>query len=195
VWKVRELVNKSPYRNMHLPGAGVGGHCIPKDPWLLAYAVREEDVPLRLIPAARAVNDSMPLHMVAILEEALASQGRELRGSKILVMGYAYLEDSDDTRNSPSEALVRRLKELGAEVVIHDPYVAPYQGDLLQMAQGFDAAVLMVRHEQYYRIDVDRLKSCLRSRLIIDGRQIINPETFEEAGFVVRVLGKTNTKY
>jgi UDP-N-acetyl-D-mannosaminuronic acid dehydrogenase len=189
VWKVRELVNKSPYRNMHLPGAGVGGHCIPKDPWLLAYAVRDEGVPLRLIPAARAVNDSMPLHMVAILEEALASQGRELHGSKILVMGYAYLEDSDDTRNSPSEVLVQRLSELGAEVVIHDPYVAPYQGELLLMAQGCDAAVVMVRHKEYSQIDLGELARCLSTSLLIDGRNLFNENLVQAAGLHFRGVG------
>ena len=68
VWKVRELVNKSPMRQMHLPGAGVGGHCIPKDPWLLAYGARNKNVPLRLIPAARAINNSMPLHIIDLIE-------------------------------------------------------------------------------------------------------------------------------
>jgi len=140
VWKVRELVNKSPYRQMHLPGAGVGGHCIPKDPWLLVYGVEGKDVPVRLIPTARAVNDSMPAHVADLLEGALAHAGRSLEGARILVLGYAYLEDSDDTRNSPSEALVKILLERGAGVVIHDPYVAGYQGDVYEMATGCDGS-------------------------------------------------------
>ncbi len=107
VLRVRELVNKSPYRQMHMPGAGVGGHCIPKDPWLLAYGVEGSDVPLRLIPAARLINDQMPIHMVKMLEKALARHNLKINQSKILVMGYAYLENSDDTRNSPSTTLGR----------------------------------------------------------------------------------------
>ncbi|MFQ5577060.1 MAG: nucleotide sugar dehydrogenase, partial [Anaerolineae bacterium] len=84
VWRVRQLVNKSPYRQMHLPGAGVGGHCIPKDPWLLAHSAGQ--VPLRLIPAARAVNESMPAHTAELVRRALASAGRPIAGAKVAVL-------------------------------------------------------------------------------------------------------------
>jgi len=172
VWKVRELVNKSPGRQMHLPGAGVGGHCIPKDPWLLAYGVKDKNVTLRVIPAARSVNDSMPLHMVELLKDALAGAGLELKGSRIAVLGYAYLEDSDDTRNSPSEVLVRRLRELGAEVVIHDPWVEEYHGEVMERVRGCDAAVLMVAHTAYRTMDLNLLKAALRTPLLVDGRRV-----------------------
>ena len=82
VWRVRELVRKSPGREMLLPGAGVGGHCIPKDPWLLASSVRGYDVKVRLIPAARDINSSMPVHMLALLKERL----KDLQGKRILVL-------------------------------------------------------------------------------------------------------------
>ena len=189
VWKVRELVNKSPFRNMHLPGAGVGGHCITKDPWLLVYGTEGKDVPLRLIPAARAVNDSMPLHLVNLIRQMLKSQGKELSESRILVMGYSYLEDSDDTRNSPSEVLVKRLSELGAEVVIHDPYVHPYQSNLLDLAQGCDAAVLMVRHQQYRNLSLKDLALNLRSPNLIDGRRVYDEGQAKAVGLNYRSLG------
>jgi UDP-N-acetyl-D-mannosaminuronic acid dehydrogenase len=110
VWRVRDLVNKSPFRSMHLPGAGVGGHCIPKDPWLLASSVQGKDVPLRVIPVARAVNDRMPNHMLELLQSALQEAGRSLQGARILILGYAYLEDSDDVRNSPSAVFIQHLQ-------------------------------------------------------------------------------------
>ena len=174
VWRVRELVNKSPGRAMHLPGAGVGGHCIPKDPWLLVYEAQQQGVPIRLIPAARAVNDSMPLHMVELLEEALAEAGRPLAGARVLVLGYAYLEDSDDTRNSPSAVLVERLRERGAEAVIHDPYVPGYQGDVYALAQGCDAAVLMVAHRAYRELEWAVLGERLAAPILVDGRQSVD---------------------
>jgi UDP-N-acetyl-D-mannosaminuronic acid dehydrogenase len=79
VWKVRELVNKTPDRQMHLPGAGVGGHCIPKDPWLLASSMRKGNMLLRLIPAARIINDSMPLHMLELLKKGLQQAELKLK--------------------------------------------------------------------------------------------------------------------
>ena len=189
VWKVRELVNKSPYRNMHLPGAGVGGHCIPKDPWLLAYGVKDKDVPLRLIPNARAVNDSMPLHMLELLQDALTEIGHDLKGARVAVLGYAYLEDSDDTRNSPSEILVGHLRELGAELVIHDPWVEAYAGDLMECIKECDAAVVMVAHSAYRTLDLQVLKSALRLPVLIDGRHLFTASQVRPAGFIYRGIG------
>ncbi len=186
VWKVRELVNKSPGRAMLLPGAGVGGHCIPKDPWLLSYQAREQGVPVRLIPAARAVNEGMPLHMIALLESALAEADRELAGARVLVLGYAYLENSDDTRHSPSAVLVEALAARGAEVVIHDPYVPSYQGDVLAMAQGCDAVVAMVKHGEYQSLDLGALQSALRVPVLVDGRRVFAPG----AGWIYRGVGE-----
>jgi len=190
IWKVRELVNKSPGRQMHLPGAGVGGHCIPKDPWLLAYGVKDRDVPLRIIPAARAVNDSMPLHMIELLQDALAEAGGELKGARVAVLGYAYLEDSDDTRNSPSETLVRHLREMGAEVVIHDPWVEKYHGDLLERLRGCDAVVVMVAHSTYRALDLDSFKTALRLPLLIDGRHVFDASLAKAASLTYCEVGK-----
>ena len=194
VWKVRELVNKSPYRNMHLPGAGVGGHCIPKDPWLLAYGVKDKNVPLSIIPAARAVNDSMPVHMIELLKDALAKAGRELKGARVAVLGYAYLEDSDDTRNSPSEVLVCRLRELGAEVIIHDPWVEEYRGDVMECVKGCDAVVVMVAHSIYRTMDLGLLKSALRMPVLIDGRHVFEAKQAQAAGLTYRGIGLGTTR-
>jgi UDP-N-acetyl-D-mannosaminuronic acid dehydrogenase len=189
VWKVRELVNKSPNRQMHLPGAGVGGHCIPKDPWLLAYSVKDKNVPLSIIPSARAVNDSMPLHMIELLEEALTTSGRKISGARVAVLGYAYLEDSDDTRNSPSEVLVCRLRELGANVVIHDPWVEEYCGDPMMCVKGCDAAVVMTAHSAYRTLDLHAMKSALRLPVLIDGRHVFETSQAQAAGLIYRGVG------
>jgi UDP-N-acetyl-D-mannosaminuronic acid dehydrogenase len=189
VWRVRELVNKSPYRQMHLPGAGVGGHCIPKDPWLLAAAANDR-IPLRLIPAARAVNDSMPLHVAGLVANALQAAGRQVAGARVAVLGYAYLENSDDARNSPSIDLVAQLQASGTEVVIHDPWVAEYQGDLIERVAGCDAVVFMVKHQPYLALDLDALKQSLRTPIIIDGRGIFDPALMREAGFEFRSIGR-----
>jgi len=190
VWKVRELVNKSPFRQMHLPGAGVGGHCIPKDPWLLAYGVEDQGVSLHIIPAARRVNNSMPLHIAEMLERGLSRMKRSLNGARILIMGYAYLEDSDDSRNSPSEALFRYLTSQGSEVVVHDPYVPEYQGNLFEKAQGCDAAVLMVAHRQYRQLDTELLKKRLNFPLLVDGRNIFHSEEMDRNGWDYSTVGK-----
>jgi len=187
--RVRELVNKSPGRNVLLAGAGVGGHCIPKDPWLLAYGAQGKAA-IRLIPAARAVNDAMPLHVAGLLEEALIEAGKSLSGARVAVLGHAYMEDSDDTRNSPSDTLIEYLKSEGAQVVIHDPYVPEYQGDVLVCLQDCDAVALMVAHQEYKSLDLEDMKQALRTPILVDGRWVFDAHAAREAGFIFRGIGQ-----
>jgi UDP-N-acetyl-D-mannosaminuronic acid dehydrogenase len=187
VWQVRELVNKSPYRDMHLPGAGVGGHCIPKDPWLLIANANNGFEP-RLIPAARAINDEMPLHMVDLTVSALHEAKTEIKDAKVAVLGYAYLENSDDTRNSPSQKLVGQLRELGAEVVIHDPYVPGYQCNLEECLQGCNAVVVMVAHDVYRAMDVGQLQ--LTQSVLIDGRNVFDAVQTQATGLTYHGVGQ-----
>ncbi len=193
VWQVRELVNKSPGRHMLYPGAGVGGHCIPKDPWLL-IANADEGFDPRLIPTARAINDGMPHHMAALTVEALQEIGVAVGEARVTVLGYAYLENSDDTRNSPSAVLVERLRELGAEVSIHDPYVREYQGDLGERVQGSDALVVMVAHDAYRALDLDDLRARIKHPALIDGRRVFSLEQAQAAGWVYRGVGAGGTR-
>ena len=189
VWKVRKLVNKSPGRNVLFPGAGVGGHCIPKDPWLLAYGASDM-VQARLIPAARAVNDFMPLHMAELTVDALEEAGLEIEGAWVAVLGYAYLENSDDTRNSPSEILVNRLEELGAQVRIHDPWVREYQGDLTEVVRDCDAVVVMVAHDAYRELGLAGLRELVAHPVLVDGRNVFPPEQVQATGWIYRGVGR-----
>jgi len=191
VWRVRELVNKNGNRQMHLPGAGVGGHCIPKDPWLLVSAAVSKNFAPQLIPTSRGINDSMPQHIVRLTIEALSRADREIQSSRILVLGYAYLENSDDTRNSPSEVLFNELKKSGASVAIQDPYVREFYGDVYKMAEGSDAIIVMVRHKPYQALDLVKLKTRLRTAVMIDGRNLFDPEAVIAAGYIFSSIGRS----
>ena len=189
--RVRELVNKSPGRNVLLAGAGVGGHCIPKDSWLLARGVNGL-APVQLLTAARKVNDYMPRHVADVVKQMVKASGRALSNARVAVLGYAYLEESDDTRNSPSEVLVAKLRELGAEVTVHDPWVPEYQGDLLERARGCDAAVVMVAHRTYKTLDLAALKAVLRTPVLVDGRRVFTAEKAHAAGLRYHAVGLGN---
>ena len=185
VWRVRELVRKSPGRDMLLPGAGVGGHCIPKDPWLLASGVKGLDVDVRLIPVARAINSDMPRHM----RELIKSKAGELKGKKILLLGYAYLENSDDTRDSPAEKLKQILAGDGADVIVHDPYIDEFNTDIYAAAEGCDAAALITAHSDYAALDLGKLHSAMKTPLLVDGRNLWDKQTIRAAGFELVRLG------
>lgn len=186
--KVRELVNKSPGRNVLLAGGGVGGHCIPKDPWLLAYGTQGQ-VGLELIPAARSVNDSMPSTIAKMTVDALQEIDIPISKAKIAILGYAYLEESDDTRNSPSQTLSEVLKSYGAEVIIQDPFVSEYQHQIFKRVQGCDAAVIMVAHQLYKEMNLTSLKDHLAHHILIDARRIIAPFAAEKVGLKYYGIG------
>ena len=188
VYTVRTLLNKSPGRNMLLPGAGVGGHCIPKDPWLLIANVRETVNP-QLIPSARAVNSRMPLHIVDLVENSLSYHAISLKGARIAVFGYAFREDTDDDRDSPTAYMVAELERRGAVPVIHDPYVKGYQGAVETVVQGAHALVIMVAHSVYHQLDLGGLGARMAARVLIDGRNVIQRSDAEASGFTYVGVG------
>ena len=210
VYKVREFVNNlpndpsvphaNPVRNMHFPGAGVGGHCLPKDSWLLMhgyekYGQTKNQYPVSLLTVARYLNDWMPIHMVDLLETALKEAGKELRNSTVCVLGYAFLENSDDPRNTPTIPLLKELEKRGAKYRIHDPYISTDEGyiieqDLETALAGCDAMIIMTKHNEYKSITPDMLKSYSKVKVIIDGRDTLDPEKYIASGYIFKSVGK-----
>jgi UDP-N-acetyl-D-mannosaminuronic acid dehydrogenase len=188
VWKVRELVNKAPTRHVLLPGSGVGGHCIPKDSWLLA-APLGEDMERSLLATSRNLNDAMPAHMAELVLEALADAAIPAGDSRVAVLGFAYLGDSDDTRNSPTAALLPILEQAGCRFAVHDPFVAQYQGDLIAAVTGADCTVVMVAHSEYRSADLGAMAKAMRHAILVDGRNVFSTEALEGAGFRHRLVG------
>jgi len=189
--RVRELVNKSPGRHVLLAGAGVGGHCIPKDPWLLIHGAA--GLPgLRLIPAARAVNDHMPLHIARLILQSLKDSNLPLDAAKVAVLGYAYLENSDDTRNTPTETLVGYLGKLGVQMSIHDPHVTAYNRPLEEVVKDADVLAILVRHDEYTSLDLRQLRSWMRRPVMVDARNVFNGSEAQAAGFIYRAIGQAN---
>jgi UDP-N-acetyl-D-mannosaminuronic acid dehydrogenase len=208
VFDVRKLVNTlpndpanpatNPYRNMHLPGAGVGGHCLPKDPWLLKYGLDnfgKIKFNPQIIVQGRAMNDYMPIHMLELLKRGFKENGNNIKNAKIAVLGYAFIANSDDTRNTPALPLINLLKEQKYQVFVHDPYVKSSEeieiiNDLELVLSGADAIMIVSNHKQYYDIDLTRLKGLMRTPVIIDGRNIFHSDKCKELGFIYFGVGK-----
>jgi UDP-N-acetyl-D-mannosaminuronic acid dehydrogenase len=192
-YRVRELVNTCPYRMMLIPGAGVGGHCIPKDPWLLVSpAVQTKP---ELIPTAREVNDFMPRRMARLVEEALAAAGRKIKGARVAVLGFAYRENTDDVRNTPAKPMIQELRRRGADVAIHDPFARAERGyavsrDLKETAKGSDCIAIVTAHDSYRDLDLKAIRRGMRHRVVVDGRNIFMGPEVIKAGFVYRGIGK-----
>jgi len=124
IWEVIAAAKTKPFGYMPFyPGPGLGGHCIPIDPFYLTWKAREYGQHTRFIELAGEINTSMPAHVVQKVAEALNDHRKPLNGSKILIVGLAYKANVDDDRESPSYILLERLKESGAEVEYFDPYI------------------------------------------------------------------------
>jgi UDP-N-acetyl-D-glucosamine dehydrogenase len=125
IWEVIDAASTKPYGFMRFePGPGMGGHCLPVDPFYLAWRAREFDMPVEFIELAGKLNQQMPYHCVAKLQRTLNEAGRAVRGSRIAVLGVSYKPGVGDVRESPALKIIALLRELGAEVVYHDPLVA-----------------------------------------------------------------------
>ena len=126
VWEVVDAAATKPFGFMPFyPGPGLGGHCIPIDPFYLSWKVKEVGFEARFIELAGQVNGAMPHHVVDKITDALNSQSKSVRGSKVLVLGLAYKRDIDDIRESPALDVMAVLRQKGADVSYHDPY-APH---------------------------------------------------------------------
>jgi len=126
VWEVIEAAKSKPFGFMPFyPGPGLGGHCIPIDPFYLTWKAREHEIATRLIELSGEINTAMPRHVVERLAEALSDRaGKALNGARVLILGMAYKKNVDDTRESPALKLLELLEERGATVDFHDPFVA-----------------------------------------------------------------------
>jgi UDP-N-acetyl-D-glucosamine dehydrogenase len=127
-WEVIEAAKTKPFGFMPFyPGPGVGGHCIPVDPYYLSWKAREYDFYTRFIELAAEVNGDMSYHTVHIVQQGLNRSGQSLREAKILILGVAFKPNIDDARNSPAERIIELLLKEGAQVVYHDPYVPQFE--------------------------------------------------------------------
>lgn len=192
-------------RAMLWPGAGVGGHCLTKDTFHLERGVQvlgsdQLDYPAgepSLYVLARRINDFMPTHMFRLTKEALERAGRPLTGAKIALLGWAFLANSDDTRNTPSEPFRDLLLQEGATVSVHDPYVADYPGVPIvpfveEALEGADAVVIFAGHHQYRTLQPPVLKqlSGKKHPVIVDGRNMVDPDAYIREGFVYKGIGR-----
>jgi len=179
VWEVIEAAKTKPFGfQAFYPGPGLGGHCIPIDPFYLSWKAREFGATTRFIELAGEINTAMPEHVVIRVAEALNEHGKPVKGARVLVLGLAYKKDVDDVRESPSVTLIELLQQRGAKVDYHDPFVPsgkPMREHKIthmrsvpltpQSLAGYDCVLISTDHSS---IDYDQV--CEHARLVVDTR-------------------------
>jgi UDP-N-acetyl-D-glucosamine dehydrogenase len=169
VWEVVEAAETKPFGFMSFkPGPGLGGHCIPIDPFYLTWKAREYDFYTEFIDLAGKVNANMPFFCRSLISQAL-NHGAEksLKGSRILILGVSYKADIDDVRESPAEKIVELLRKGGAEVSYHDPHVEEFDGlrSVGYAPEEYDCVVIVTAHSS---IDYEDLVE--RAQIVVDLR-------------------------
>jgi UDP-N-acetyl-D-glucosamine dehydrogenase len=176
IWEVIEAASTKPFGfHPFYPGPGLGGHCIPVDPFYLSWKAKQWDFQTRFIELAGEINTSMPYHVLAAVSSALNDRKKALNGSKVLVLGIAYKKDVDDLRESPALTIIELLRGSGAVVSYHDPYF-PFVGkgrkyDLqmrcatLEELGQYDCLLIVTDHSDY-----DYARIVRESQLVVDTR-------------------------
>ena len=176
IWEVIEAASTKPFGfHPFYPGPGLGGHCIPVDPFYLSWKAKAWDFRTRFIELAGEINTNMPYHVLASVGAALNGKKKSVNGSRVLVLGVAYKKDIDDLRESPALTIIELLQKDGAAVSYHDPYF-PFIGkgrkydlqmqcaDLENLGQ-YDCVLIVTDHSDYdYRHIVKE------SQLVVDTR-------------------------
>ena len=190
-----KLANTHPRVNIHKPGCGVGGPCLPKDPYLLLYPVKEKGFKSRVIEPSRKLNDYMSKHTVELVVKALRKLGKDVSESKVTVLGVAYKGEVDETRNSPAERIVRELMDLGAEVVVYDPYCEESFGagraeDVNVAVRGADCIVMATDHKMFGELELEKIRTLMNEKpALIDGRRVVHPVEAKKQGFTYLGIG------
>jgi UDP-N-acetyl-D-glucosamine dehydrogenase len=186
VWEVVEAAATKPYGFMRFdPGPGMGGHCMPVDPFYLSWRAREFDMTTEFVELAGKINQQMPYHCVAKAQRALNEREMSVKGSRVSIIGVSYKPGVGDVRESPALKIITLLRELGAEVLYHDPHV-PELTELGLSSTGFeqaigeaDLAVIVTAHP-----GVDHDEIVRRAPLVVDLRGVTRSAG---AGNVVRL--------
>lgn len=195
VSEVIKLANTHPRVNIHTPGTGVGGACIPKDPYLLLFPAESEGFKSRIIKTSRLMNDNMPQHIVDLVLQGLWNVRKQVENANIAVLGTAYKANIDDSRLSPSKDIIQKLISLGAKVAAYDPYCkesfgAKEANSIQRAIKNSDCVIIATGHDEFKKMDLSKIANLMNPPpIIVDGKRIIKPDQAEKLGISYYGIG------
>lgn len=192
IMEVIKGASTKPFAFMpHYPGCGVGGHCIPVDPYYLIEKGEEEGFNYRFLSLARVINNSMPSYTIQRIIDGLNEIGKSVKGTKIAVLGLAYKGGVDDTRDSPAFEIIDKLKKMSANVKVYDPYVLDKSTvfDVNSTLTDVECIVIITNHPEFKKLKAEELKG-KGVRVVIDGRNCLNKKEIKDVGIVYKGIGR-----
>ncbi len=193
------VCNSHPRVNLHMAGPGVGGPCLPKDPYLLLNSANGDKIESKIIIESRKINDLMPLHISKLVTNALKSQRKSLTNSTIMILGTAYKGNVSDTRFSPSKEIIHDLQQKQCSILVYDPLTDETFGAEKiynldeENIQKCDALVIMADHDEFRKINPSIFKSMIKKPIIVDTKRIFNSTNIENLDMIYLSEGYLGT--
>jgi nucleotide sugar dehydrogenase len=195
--KVLEAAKKKYNFQVHYPGAGVGGPCLPINSYQLLNTARRTGVKLGIIESGRKINENMPEHVIELTLDAFNESGISLEGSDILILGISYKPDVKDIQLTPAEHIIKKLKALGTNIHIYDPYFSStkqfginvLESISPELLEKMNAAIIVTAHEEFTKIDISKF-SKMKTSILIDTRGIVDPIDAQNYQLIFRGLGR-----
>jgi len=192
IMEVIKSASTKPFAFMpHYPGVGVGGHCIPVDPYYLIEKAKQLGFEHKFLSLAREINESMPSYTIELLEKEITKLDKRIENAKIGILGLAYKANVDDIRESPALKLIELLKNKKAELFIFDPYIENMSNvrDLDELLQKSDYLVLVTDHKEFKGMDLNKLEEN-KIKVLIDGRNCLDKDKIKSLGVIYHGIGR-----
>ena len=195
--KVLEAAKKKYNFQVHYPGAGVGGPCLPINSYQLLNTARKTGVNLSIIESSRKINEKMPEHVVELATDAFKECNKTIQGSDILILGISYKPDVKDIQLTPAENIIKKLKDLGANIHIYDPYfsltnvfgINTEENLETTTLKKMDAAIIVTGHKEFKNFTISNFR-LMRNPILIDTRGVFDPVEAKNAKLIFRGLGR-----
>ena len=193
---VLEAAKKKYNFQVHYPGSGVGGPCLPINSYQLLNTARRTNSTLSIIESGRRINEEMPEHVIKLTLDAFQECKKSIKDSTILVLGISYKPNVKDIQLTPAEIIIKKLQELDANVLIYDPYFKSTsvfgiksEENLENVFSNVDAAIIVTGHDEFKEIELSKFRE-MNDKILIDTRGIVDPISAKKADIVFRGLGR-----
>ena len=194
--KVLEAAKKKYNFQVHYPGAGVGGPCLPINSYQLLNTAKRLGSNLSIIESSRKINEKMPEHVIKLTADAFEECNKSMQNSSILILGISYKPNVKDTQLTPAKKIINKLQDLGAKIYIYDPYFkseevfgVKIEDNIESIIQNIDAAIIVTAHDEFKKLEIP-LFSKMRNPILIDTRGIVDPLSAKETKLIFRGLGR-----
>ena len=194
--QVLEAAKKKYNFQVHYPGSGVGGPCLPINSYQLLNTARRTGSNLSIIESGRKINEKMPDHVITLTSDAFKESGKSIQNSDILILGISYKPDVKDIQLTPAEEIIKKLQNLGAKIKIYDPYFSSknvfglnVENNIENAITNVDAAIIVTAHSEFKKLELS-LFTKMKTPILVDTRGIIEPHDAKQQKIIFRGLGR-----